>query len=57
MASLTLNSRADSGWFNIGCAGHTLSKMYLTRNTLASQDAMSGQWEERQATLKMLTAD
>jgi ADYC domain len=57
MESKKLNSRADSGWFNIGCAGHTLSKMYLTRNTLASQDAMSGQWAERQATLKMLTAD
>ncbi len=58
MATKTLNNRGDAGWFNIGCAGHTLSKMHLTHNTIASQGATaSGRWAERQATLKLLTAD
>jgi hypothetical protein len=54
MERKTVGARADTGWFNIGCAGHTLSKLYLTRATIASGIAA---WEERQAALKMLTAD
>ncbi len=58
MEEKTLNEKPDSGWFNIGCAGHTLSKLYLTRNTIASQGAgYLPLWAERQATLKLLTAD
>jgi hypothetical protein len=45
----------DWSWFNIGCAGHTVSKLHLTRNTIASGYGMP--WNERQATLKMLAAD
>jgi hypothetical protein len=49
---------ADDSWFNIGCAGHTLSKLRLTQNTVHSQTASDPQaWERRQATLKLLTAD
>lgn len=50
---------AEPGWFNIGCAGHTLAKLHLTRNTLASASATvaAPSHEKRQATLKLLTAD
>jgi hypothetical protein len=49
---------ANDRWFNIGCAGHTLSKLWLTHNTVHSQDpALPRAWEQRQATLKMLVAD
>lgn len=48
----------DTSWFNIGCAGHTLSKMHLTHNTGISRP---GGWQAthdvRQAVLKMLVAD
>ena len=58
MEAKELNRVPDPNRFNIGCAGHTLSKLHLTRNTIASQGAgYAGHWEERQATLKMLTAD
>ncbi len=58
MERKTLNRVPDPNRFNIGCAGHTLSKMHLTRNTIASQGAgYAAHWEDRQATLKMLTAD
>lgn len=58
LKTMTLNSVPDPGWFNIGCAGHTLSKLHLTHNTIASQGAAHAKhWAERQATLKMLTAD
>jgi len=49
---------ADDRWFNIGCAGHTLSKLRLTHNTVHSQaPGLPRAWEQRQATLKMLVAD
>lgn len=55
---LTMASRADDTWFNIGCAGHTLAKLLLTRNTVHSQaPKLARAWAQRQATLKMLSAD
>lgn len=57
-SKMTLNDRADTNWFNIGCAGHTLSKLFLTRNMIASQGSSSrSKHDERQATLKLLTGD
>jgi hypothetical protein len=54
----TMSQVADNRWFNIGCAGHTLSKLRLTHNTIQSQvPGISRPWEQRQATLKMLVAD
>ncbi len=53
--TMTMNKRADYDWFNFGCAGHTLAKLHLTRNTITSQP--SPDWAGRQATLKMLVAD
>jgi hypothetical protein len=48
----------DDTWFNIGCAGHTLAKLLLTRNTIHSQAAgLSQPWERREATMKLYTAD
>ncbi|HRC58677.1 MAG TPA: ADYC domain-containing protein [Kofleriaceae bacterium] len=48
----------DADWFNIGCAGHTLSKLHLTRNTSASRASTYGHnLASRQATLKLLAAD
>lgn len=48
----------QANWFNIGCAGHTLSKMHLMGYTEASRPVMT--WpatlDQRQAVLKMLTA-
>lgn len=46
---------ADDTWFNFGCAGHTLAKLYVTRNTVHTQVTPS--WETRQAMLKMYTGD
>jgi hypothetical protein len=58
MDAKTMSRHPDPGWFNIGCAGHTLAKLHLTRNTIASQPAdWIGRWAERQATLKLLVAD
>lgn len=57
-ASKTMDPVGDPRWFNIGCAGHTLAKMHLTRNTIASGAAAHGvSANDRQATLKMLVAD
>ena len=50
-AMMTTSPVADFNWFNFGCAGHTLAKAHLTRNTISSQPVPS--WEGRQATLKM----
>src|SRR5215510_404452 len=57
--SKTVAVEPDLDWFNIGCAGHVLSKLHLTRNTLASTSAVPGalSFPGRQATLKLLTAD
>jgi RNA polymerase sigma-70 factor (ECF subfamily) len=53
--TMTTKPGADADWFNIGCAGHTLAKLFLTRNTLASNPVATH--DERQATLKMLVGD
>lgn len=55
--TMTLNDVPNTNWFNIGCAGHTLSKLFLTRNMMASQGGAPGLHDARQATLKMLVAD
>jgi hypothetical protein len=53
----TMEKAADDQWVNIGCAGHTLAKLFLTRNTVHSQrPGIPRPWEQRQATLKMITA-
>ena len=57
-ASMTMAKDAMALWINFGCAGHTLAKMHLTRNTIASgAEAYGAKHHERQATLKMLVAD
>ena len=40
-------------WLNFGCAGQTLAKLQLTRNTTSTE----GDWRGNQATLKMLAGD
>ena len=45
---------ASRDWFNIGCASHALSKLFLTGLTNVTGDATE---KEQQAALKMLTAD
>lgn len=57
-ARKTMWNGFDDRWFNIGCAGHTLAKLYLTRNTVHTQPSgLFRAWEHRQATLKLLAAD
>lgn len=58
-ATKTMSKDPDPGWFNIGCAGHTVAKLHLTRNTLASETASvpAASHAKRQATLKLLVAD
>jgi ADYC domain len=51
--TMTDRQTFDADWFNFGCAGHTLAKMRLTRNT--APDNLD--WRSRQATLKLLVAD
>lgn len=54
----TMSKIADDKWFNVGCAGETLAKLHLTRNTIHSQvPGMFRAWEQRQATMKMYVAD
>lgn len=53
--TMTVNDQPDFEWFNFGCAGHTLAKLHLTRNTITSQPVPD--WKARQATLKMLVGD
>jgi hypothetical protein len=48
----------DSHWFNIGCAGGALAKMYLTGHVQAAQSAgFTTNLDERQTILKMFAAD
>lgn len=48
----------DTSWFNIGCAGHTLAKMYLTGHVAAAaNDGYVTTRDERQTILKMFSAD
>jgi ADYC domain len=57
-ARKTIGQTFEDRWFNIGCAGHTLAKMLLTRHaTVAGASTYGISWEDRQATLKLLTAD
>jgi hypothetical protein len=52
------DAAVDDTWFNIGCAGHLLAKLLLTRNTYHSQaPGLPRAWQQRQATLKMYAAD
>lgn len=44
----------DRNWYNLGCAGHVLSKLFLTGHTAVTGSASAAQ---QQAALKMLTAD
>lgn len=56
--SKTIEPAADTDWFNIGCAGSTLAKMYLTGHTYASKaHGFATTVEQRQTMLKMLSAD
>jgi hypothetical protein len=52
----TVKPAADDHWFNISCAGATLAKLRLTHNTVHTLGKLPS-WEERQATLKMFSAD
>jgi ADYC domain len=51
--TMTVSQTIDADWFSFGCAGHTLAKLRLTRNT--APDNLD--WTSRQATLKLLVAD
>jgi hypothetical protein len=54
-----MQQTGDDRRFNIGCAGHTLAKLHLTRNTLGSTPYQDP-WlhaERRQATMKLLVGD
>lgn len=58
----TAVTHCDPDWFNFGCAGKTLAKLLLTRNTCQSQERPSKPDEqalehERQAALRLLIAD
>jgi hypothetical protein len=53
--TMTTSKQADYAWLNFGCAGHTLAKLHLTRNTITSQPTPD--WARRQAMLKLLVAD
>lgn len=56
--AMTTAEVGDALWFNLGCAGHTLAKLHLTRNTIAGGAASYGiSGKDRQATLKMMAAD
>ena len=52
--ALTIDREPSNTWVNFGCAGLTLAKLHLTRNTTS---ARSRSPKGNQATLKMLTAD
>jgi hypothetical protein len=48
----------DTSWFNIGCAGHTLAKMYLTGHVQAAEnDGFMTTLAQRTAIIKMFSAD
>jgi hypothetical protein len=53
--TMTTEQGGDDAWFNFGCAGHTLAKLYLSRNTIRTQPVPD--WKQRQTTLKMFVAD
>lgn len=48
----------DTRWFNLGCAGHTFMKMYLTGHVGAAESMnYITSREQRQAIMKMFAAD
>ena len=49
----------DTGWFNIGCAGHALAKLHLTGHTQGAQVGAGyvTSVAERTTMLKMITGD
>jgi hypothetical protein len=53
-----IGAALDDRWFNLGCAGHALAKLYLSGHTEAATAAgFSTTIDERQTMLKMLVAD
>ncbi|HEY5937992.1 MAG TPA: ADYC domain-containing protein [Kofleriaceae bacterium] len=56
LTTMTIDPTPQPQWFNIGCSGHTLAKLFLTRNASASQ-GHSGDHAGRQASLKLLVGD
>lgn len=57
-ATMTIDQNLDRTWFTFGCAGHTLAKLHLTRNTHASDAAVHGHTHSsQQAVLKMFAGD
>lgn len=57
-AKKVVKADLDPRWFNIGCAGSTLAKMYLTGHATAARSVGFGTTpEQRQTMLKMLSAD
>jgi len=55
----TMGLQPEPDWFNLGCAGSALSKLYFMGETVATQanPLDDASWQERQAMLKMLVAD
>lgn len=51
----TTTQLPDTDWFNFGCAGHTLAKLYVTRSTYFTQ--AQPDWAMRQTMLKALSGD
>lgn len=48
----------DPSWFNLGCAGHTLMKMYMMGHVAAAhRHGYSTTPDERQTVMKMFSAD
>jgi ADYC domain len=57
-ATMTIDKNVDPDWFTFGCAGHTLAKLHLTRNTQASNAAgHEHPHSVQQAVLKMFAGD
>lgn len=51
----TTSVSPDTDWFNFGCAGHSLAKLYVNRATYFTQPQPN--WAMRQTMLKALAAD
>ncbi len=56
--TMSIDPAIDRSWINLGCYGHTLAKLHLTRNSTASKALAYGHdLDHRQATLKMFVGD
>jgi hypothetical protein len=54
----TVSPTIDNDWFNIGCAGHVLAKLYLEGHVEAARgDGFTTDQHQRQTLLKMFSAD